>query len=1372
MDSTKKYVKNSPEEKANFLSKIFLWWFLPFFKYGYKNDVQLKDIYNATKPDMSESLGDQLQKNWEEQIKKCDQSQNKNKPSLKSAIVKTYLTMYTASGVMIFLQFIVIRMLQPIVLAEYINFFDKKHGIKPNEVGWLLASGVVIMAFLNVILLHNTFLNTQRVGMRVRIAVGSLLYRKLLKLNHTSLGKTAAGQLVNLLSNDLQRFDYAAVFLHYIWVMPINSAISFYIMYRTCNLVAALTGMGAVILEALPLQSYLSRLQGQLRGKIAVRTDTRIKLMSEITSGIQVIKMYAWEKPFEKVVELARRLEIDSITKSSYIHGMLSSMSVFTERFALFIVVITFVLMEGRISGDIVFSMAQLVNTVQLIFAMFFPRALSTYAEAKVSIKRIEEFLLLEETAPKKKLGEKGTLAGKPGEIELFNATASWSENPIVPTLVDLNLHLTPGTLCCVVGNVGAGKSSTLHLLLKELSPTNGKVNVFGNVAYASQEPWLFVSNVRENILFGRPYDKKRYQDVIRVCSLERDLKELPHGDKTLVGERGAALSGGQKARVNLARAVYSEADIYLFDDPLSAVDTKVGRHLFDECIVKYLKNKTRILVTHQLQYMKKADIIVILNNGRIEKAANFSALSQDELNVLQQEPEPEENEKEVKKERSKLERSESAVSEKSLRLDHYQSNTSLTVSEEPEDKSNEREEEVEQGTVPLSTFVEYFRSGAGVFFLTVTATAFIFAQAFTNITDLWLTHWTNIEGKHYADMLAKNVENISEVNSNNLTNAVNTLLPLLTSAAPVLSTLPTLPTNISVMESLPTISSAIDTTTVRIEAEETFDQKTYIIIYTILMFSSMILLTLRSFLYFIVCMSSSRALHNKMFSNILQAPMRFFDTNPSGRILNRFSKDMGAIDEMLPKTGIDTIQIFTVLVGVLVLVFIVTPLMIIPTILIGILFYYCRNVYLASAQSIKRWEGVAKAPVFSHVSATLQGISTIRASNSEQMVIKEFDVLQDQHTGTYVCFLVSSTAFGLYLDIISTMFLALLTYQFLIFSSDSTAGGNVGLVLSQSLILTGMLQYGVRQTAEAISNMISVERVLQYTKLEKEGPFESLTKPPRDWPEKGKIVFKNTFLRYSLDVPPALKNLNIEVNSGEKVGIVGRTGAGKSTLIASLFRLAPIEGTISIDNLNTADIGLKDLRLNVSIIPQEPILFSESVRYNLDPFEKYSDEILWKAIENVELKHVITDLNQTVSEGGSNFSAGQRQLLCLARAIVRNNKVLVMDEATANVDPGTDALIQKTIRERFKDCTVLTIAHRLNTVMDSDRVLVMDAGEAVEFDHPYTLLQNPNGYFSRMLKETGPAMEEMLKAVAEGDYNKKHGGKLEIKLVEEKKDE
>ncbi|KAJ8916752.1 hypothetical protein NQ315_013957 [Exocentrus adspersus] len=322
----------------------------------------------------------------------------------------------------------------------------------------------------------------------------------------------------------------------------------------------------------------------------------------------------------------------------------------------------------------------------------------------------------------------------------------------------------------------------------------------------------------------------------------------------------------------------------------------------------------------------------------------------------------------------------------------------------------------------------------------------------------------------------------------------------------------------------------------------------------------------------------------------------------------------------------------------------------------------------------------------------------------------------------------------------------------------ENTLSGNVGLVISQSLILTGMLQYGVRQTAEVSSNMTSVERVLQYTKLEKEGPFESLPtkKPDGNWPHSGKIEFKSVYLKYAPEEPPVLKNLNMLIKSAEKVGIVGRTGAGKSSLISSLFRLSDIEGNIIIDNIDTSAIGLYDLRSNISIIPQEPILFSSTIRYNLDPFEKVSDEVLWQALENVELKEAIDNLNQQVSEGGSNFSAGQRQLICLARAIVRNNKILVMDEATANVDPHTDSLIQKTIRENFKECTVITIAHRLNTVMDSDRVLVMDAGQIIEFDHPHQLLENPNGFFTAMVKQTGASMETTLRKLAEKDYEKK----------------
>ncbi|XP_050504204.1 ATP-binding cassette subfamily C member 4 [Diabrotica virgifera virgifera] len=1346
MDSTKKYVKVSPEQKANLISKLFYWWFLPFFKFGYKHDITIKDVYNTTQGDLSAALGDALQKNWEDEIRNHEDKKQK-KPSLKNAILKTFWKSYSRSGIALGFQFVVIRMLQPIVLAEFINYFDSN---QEAYIGWWLATGVIGMAFLNVIITHSCTLDTQRVGMRVRIAVCSLIYRKLLKLSHNSLGQTASGQLVNLLSNDVQRFDLAAQFIHYAWIMPLTAGISFYILYRYVGIIAAVTGMVFITLESLPLQGSFSKWQGKLRYKIALKTDKRVKLMSEITSGIQVIKMYAWEKPFEKVVELSRKYEIDIITTTSYCYGVLSAMGIFTERMILYITVITFVLVGQRLTGDVVFSLAQLFNTVQLIMAIFFPRALSFYSEAKVSITRLEDFLLLDENE-KIPEPEKISNPDELGEIQLTNISASWASKPIAPTLMDLNLHIQPGTLCCVVGNVGCGKSSLLQLLLRELPASRGQMKINGKISYASQEPWLFVSNVKENILFGKPFLKNRYHDVVKVCSLERDFKQFPFGDRSLVGERGTSLSGGQRARINLARAVYTEADIYLFDDPLSAVDTKVARHLFDECISKYLYGKTRILVTHQLQFMKKADLIIIINNGQIEKIAKFNELSENDLNALQQEPEADDKEKEKVPETGDKIRKNSTVP-------HFQSMSSLASSVFSDDP-NEEDELIEKGAISNATYVEYWKSGGGVLFLFFTIFIFLVAQMITNASDLWLTHWTNNEAKRYhlSDSLHNATSNKTLerplLMSTGLSDEMSTSATLLTDSTPSADS------SLLSLSQKRYLTDLIRNATLE-ELNDIPSTEYYIYVYTGIILASVVFLTWRSFLYYQICMTASKVLHNKMFNNVLQAPMRFFDTNPSGRILNRFSKDMGAVDELLPRCQIDAIQIFMVMIGILAMVFIVTPWMIIPAVILAPLYYFFRVVYLTSAQSLKRLEGVSRAPVFSHISASLYGITTIRASNAEKMITTEFDILQDQHTSTWYLFIVSSTAFGFYLDVMSCFFLAIVTYQFLLFRTENTLSANVGLVISQSLILTGMVQYGVRQSAEVASNMISVERVLQYTKLDKEGPFETLPgkKPPRNWPEKGRIIFKNTYLKYAPELPPVLKDLNIEVNSGEKIGIVGRTGAGKSTLIASLFRLAPIEGTISIDDVDTAEIGLNDLRLNISIIPQEPILFSASLRYNLDPFEKHGDEVLWKALEDVELKGAISDLNQVVSEGGSNFSAGQRQLICLARAIIRNNKVLVMDEATANVDPQTDGLIQKTIRERFQDCTVLTIAHRLNTIMDSDRVLVMDAGQAMEFDHPYQLLQNPEGYFSKMVQETGPAMAELLSNVAKNDYIKKKG--------------
>lgn len=1312
MDSTKKFNNPSPEEKANFFSRLFFCWVLPFFKTGYKKDLEVKDIYNSTQEDLSGPLGDELERNWIAELERAKNGPRKRpiEPSLKRAIFKTFAKSYFFYGAFIFIQSVIIRMVIPIVLGEYIKFYNNpKESFLHIEQGWLLGSAVVGLSFIRIVLEHYCNMGVQRIGMRVRVAACSLIYRKLLKLNQASLGKTAAGQLVNLLSNDVIRFDMVSWFYHYFWIMPIQSAIALYIMYSYIGM-AALPAMAAITVQAVIIQGCLSKRQGILRAKIAHLTDNRVKLMSEICSGIQVIKMYAWEKPFEKVVELARKLEIDVVKQTSYIKGASLALMIFTERATLYIAVINYVLLGNNITGDVVFSVAQLLNTVQLFMATYFPLALSTYEECKVSIKRIEDFLFLEENVDTSNVESKPENAGL---VKLSDATASWTPNPIIKTLIEINLELKPGTLCCVVGPVGSGKSSLLQVLLQELPISSGKLQVVGDISYASQDPWLFVSSIRQNILFGQAYDKERYKRAVQACTLRRDFDLLSHGDRTSVGERGSALSGGQRARVALARAVYRDADIYLLDDPLSAVDTHVAKQLFEGCIQGHLRGKTRVLVTHQVQFLKGADLIVVLNNGSIEKMGTYEEL-EEQLSVLSKEIEQQHQQQAAE---HKLEREQTPKVEdrdRGLQL-ALQSIASLASWDDPE----ETEELLERGALKSSTYVEYFKSGTSVCTLVVLIILFVIAQTANNASDLWVTNWTNTEEEKRAANLTFESTNFTALDNDTsvFNNVFNSTLPY----------------------------------------EEGLETKTYISVYTGLIIASIILTLSRGILFMKISMSASKHLHNTMFRCLLRAPMSFFDTNPSGRILNRFSKDMGAVDELLPKVFLETLQIFFMMLGILGMVFIVSPWMIVPAIFLGLIFWYARVVYLTSAQDIKRLEGSTRAPVFSHVSSSLYGLPTIRAFKAQELIVQEFDSLQDQHTGTWFIFGATSESLGFYLDIISTIFLAFVTFQFLVFGDEDIKAGDVGLVISQTLVLTGMLQYGVRQSAEVSSTMTSVERVLQYTKLDEEGPWEPLPadKPPLDWPQKGRVTFDHAFLRYTRNSPPSIRNLTVEFKPGEKIGVVGRTGAGKSSLVATLFRLATVDGLIAIDAIDTGKVGLRILRTNISIIPQVPILFSSSLRHNLDPFEKCTDEQLWKALERVELKQNGVGLDTIVTEGGGNFSAGQRQLICLARAIVRNNKVLVMDEATANVDRHTDALIQRTIREAFEDCTVITIAHRLNTIADYDKTLVMDAGKLVEFAAPHELLQDPNGYFAKMVAQTGPVMESRLKEIAKEAYEK-----------------
>ncbi|XP_023331666.1 multidrug resistance-associated protein 4 [Eurytemora carolleeae] len=1104
----------------------------------------------------------------------------------------------------------------------------------------------------------------------------------------------------------------------------------------------------------------------------AARTDKRIRLMNEIVNGVKAIKMFTWEQSFTKMAEEARKAEIDVIRHTSYYRAFNFSFFFTASRFILLSTFLVFGFTGQILTAEKAFICLSLYNTVRLSMTLFFPFAISSFGEAKVSVSRIRDFLLMEERATGKTSRSIHASDSKVS-VEISGVSGKWKIDETENTLSEIYFKIRPGQLVAVIGPVGSGKSSLLQAILGELPILCGGIDIHGDISFSPQEPWVFSGSVEDNILFGKPYNKSRYLSVIKACALEHDLAQWSHGDKTLVGEKGVALSGGQKARVTLARAVYRNADCYLLDDPLSAVDAHVGKHLFQKCIRGFLKDSAIILVTHQLQYLKDADLIVVLKQGKIQETGTFQHLAKNGLDfsaflTLEEEEKKEEEEDIFSEEDILLLKGREPVRKQSTFSDQFtidsrnkfeqekpdikgfcRPNTlirarTLSVGSDISQISNLREEidsltrdyeearkpvaikeDKSVGTVKGGLYIAYFKSGGNcctvIFILFVN----LLCQGLYSGSDIWISYWTSIEEKELLIELEE--------------------LP-----APILSNI-----------TFPRINVSVN------YEEEWANPNNYnshyfnLGIYAALVGALVIASMIRTVHFFVVCMQASVNLHNSMFTKVVQAQCRFFDVNPVGRILNRFSKDVGSMDELLPPAFFDAFTIFLNILGIMAVIFAVRPWVILPTLLLGIIFILLRRFYMRSARDIKRIEGIARSPVFSHLSTSLNGLTSIRAFNAEEMLRTEFDRLQDIHTSAWFAFISGTRWFGVWLDWIVVIYLACVVFSFLVLGGD-LVGGDVGLAISSCITLTGMLQWGVRQSAEVENLMTSVERIMEYSRLEQEAPATiNETKPPESWPCRGVIEFKDVKLRYAETEPMVLKGIDFKTHSAEKIGIVGRTGAGKSSIITALFRLAEPTGSIYIDGVDVLKIGLKDLRSTISIIPQDPLLFTGSLRRNLDPFNEFSDDMIWKVLKEVHMFEPVSELKHGIetemSEGGTNFSLGQRQLVCLARASLRHNPVLVLDEATANVDPRTDKFIQEQIRTRFRDCTVLTIAHRLNTIMDSDRILVLGDGKIVEFDTPYNLLCKEDGVLAELAEQTGNENLRKLKEIAAISNMKDH---------------
>ncbi|XP_023241663.1 multidrug resistance-associated protein 4-like [Centruroides sculpturatus] len=1083
---------------------------------------------------------------------------------------------------------------------------------------------------------------TEFYAMKLKIALCTLIYRKAIRLSPSSLRRSSVGKMVNLLANDVGKFQNKLVFFSLVFTSPffIITAIAMLWKYYGWTILIGFL----VIFLYLPIQIALTKVYSKFRLQAAVLGDERLNLLNEMIADMRLIKMYTWELPYAALIEKIRVKEMRKLRMFLYTSGISYILAYPISKLFTLLAYLTFYLNGGQLNARIIFVTMTFSIYIFTSIVTLYAHAVSLVAEILISLKRIQDFLLLQErdnNAVKTVEGENLT----EHEIRMDSVTAAWKKGT-EPTLKEISFNVLPGELVSVIGPVGSGKTSLLMSVLGEIPITSGEVSVKGRISYSSQEAWVFNATIRENILFSEEYQEDKYRKVLHITALEKDISLFPKGDLTIVGERGVIMSGGQKARINLARALYLDADIFLLDDPLSAVDVPVAKHIFEKCIMEYLKDKICILVTHQVQFLNCASKILALNK-------------------------------------------------------------------DAENNQTPRDNEVKQPGI--SVYKSYVNAGAGLFFKMVILSMLIISQSFTAASDYWLIKWLQ-DIRIYSQRI-ENFENITS-NKSNFHN---------------------------------------------IEDETFYHSEEFNMYVYIGLICAVFLTTLPSglLLYKFFTIASFK-LHNNMFRCIIRTPISFLDNNPVGKILIRFSKDVSSMDESLPFFTFFLIRGCSIFVGMCVLQAILCPYLLVLIAVLSTVFYALWRIFSRVLKSVKHLEGKLRSPIFSHLSASLYGLTTIRAFNAETKFKFIFNKYQDKHTATWFLYVALNRWIAIYGHVICFINLIITVIIFSVSNNADDAGSQIGLVLNYGIIIILYFQHLIGFASEMEFQMNSVKRILKYSKLKSEASYESSpeNRPPSEWPQRGEIHFDNVSLQYSEDKNIVLKNLTFRIHSGEKIGIVGRTGAGKSSIIASIFRMTEPIGTITIDGVDTKDIGLRDLRSKISIIPQDPMLFTGPLRRNIDPFNEYSDETLWKVLEEVQLKDVINKLpgglDTHLTEGGRNFSVGERQLICLARTILLRNKIVVMDEATSNIDKRTDCCLQKIIRERFESCTVLTIAHRLHTIIDSDRVLVLDVGKLQEFDSPYALLKNVNGIFYNLAKKTGvTSMNELLKIAKDKYYAK-----------------